>query len=75
MNNLGNLKVMTWNVQYLAGKRYVFWYDLPGGDGPDTRPSSEDLATTLDVIERSSGQSWIGLDRMRRAVAGDLCPR
>lgn len=27
------LKVMTWNVQYLAGKRYVFWYDLPGGDG------------------------------------------
>lgn len=23
------LKVMTWNVQYLAGKNYVFWYD-PG---------------------------------------------
>jgi hypothetical protein len=22
------LKVMTWNVQYLAGKRYVFWNDL-----------------------------------------------
>lgn len=27
-------------------------------------------ATTLAVIERSSGQSWIGMDRMRRAVAG-----
>jgi putative dehydrogenase len=33
------------------------------------------LDTTLDVIERSSGQSWIGSDRMRRAIAGDLAPR
>mgnify|MGYP002715453912 FL=1 len=46
------LKVMTWNVQYLAGKRYVFWYDLPGGDGPDERPSSEALALTLDEVVR-----------------------
>ncbi len=30
---------------------------------------------TLDVIEQSSGQSWIGSDRMRRAIAGDLAPR
>lgn len=34
-----------------------------------------DQGTTLDVIERSSGQSWIGGDRMRRAIAGDLAPR
>jgi L-threonate 2-dehydrogenase len=34
-----------------------------------------DLARTLDVIERSSGQSWIGADRMRRAIAGDYAPR
>ena len=34
-----------------------------------------DLSTTLDVIEQSSGQSWIGSDRMRRAIAGDLEPR
>ena len=34
-----------------------------------------DLCTTLDVIEHSSGQSWIGSDRMRRAIAGDLAPR
>jgi 3-hydroxyisobutyrate dehydrogenase-like beta-hydroxyacid dehydrogenase len=34
-----------------------------------------DLGRTLDVIERSSGQSWIGSDRMRRAIAGDLAPR
>lgn len=34
-----------------------------------------DAARTLDVIERSSAQSWIASDRMRRAIAGDLAPR
>jgi putative dehydrogenase len=34
-----------------------------------------DPAVTLSVIEASSGQSWIGSDRMRRALAGDLEPR
>ena len=34
-----------------------------------------DMGATLDVIERSSGQSWIGSDRMRRAIGGDLAPR
>lgn len=34
-----------------------------------------DPARTLDVIEQSSGQSWIGSDRMRRALACDLAPR
>jgi L-threonate 2-dehydrogenase len=34
-----------------------------------------DPARTLDVIEQSSGQSWIGSDRMRRAITGDFEPR
>ncbi len=34
-----------------------------------------DPATTLSVIEASSGQSWIGSDRMRRALVGDFEPR
>ena len=34
-----------------------------------------DLPTTLGVIEQSSGQSWIGSDRMRRALEGDYAPR
>jgi L-threonate 2-dehydrogenase len=34
-----------------------------------------DAGRTLDVIEQSSGQSWIGSDRMRRAIAGDFEPR
>lgn len=34
-----------------------------------------DMTTTLNVIEQSSGQSWIGSDRMRRAIADDFEPR
>jgi len=33
------------------------------------------LDTTLSVIEQSSGQSWIGSERMRRAMVNDLAPR
>jgi L-threonate 2-dehydrogenase len=33
-----------------------------------------DASRTLDVIEQSSGQSWIGNERMRRAVVGDFSP-
>lgn len=33
------------------------------------------LPTTLNVIEQSSGQSWIGSDRMRRALVADYAPR
>lgn len=34
-----------------------------------------DPTATLAVIEQSSGQSWIGSDRMRRALQGDFAPR
>jgi putative dehydrogenase len=34
-----------------------------------------DPGTALDVIEQSSGQSWIGTDRLRRALADDYTPR
>ncbi|MDB6443984.1 MULTISPECIES: endonuclease/exonuclease/phosphatase family protein [Pseudomonas] len=44
------LKVMTWNVQFLAGKRYVFWNDLARGD--DESPTLEDMAFSLDEVAR-----------------------
>jgi endonuclease/exonuclease/phosphatase family metal-dependent hydrolase len=44
------LKVMTWNVQFLAGKRYVFWNDLAQGD--DEAPTLEDMAFSLDEVAR-----------------------
>ncbi len=34
-----------------------------------------DARSTLSVIEASSGQSWIGSDRMRRALEEDYAPR
>lgn len=44
------VKVLNWNVQYLAGRGYVFFYDTLAGDGPDTRPSAESVARTLDEV-------------------------
>ena len=44
------LKVMTWNVQFLAGKRYVFWNDLAAGN--DEAPTAEDMAFSLDEVAR-----------------------
>ncbi|MEY4756305.1 MAG: 2-(hydroxymethyl)glutarate dehydrogenase [Pseudomonadota bacterium] len=34
-----------------------------------------DATRTLDVVEASSGQSWIGSDRLRRALQNDFEPR
>lgn len=44
------LRVMVYNVQYFAGKDYVFYYDLPDGIGPDLRPSTASIDATLDGI-------------------------
>ena len=44
------LKVMTWNIQYLAGKRYVFWNDLAAGT--DEAPTADDMAFSLDEVAR-----------------------
>lgn len=47
-----SIKVMSWNVQYFAGKSYVFYYDLPDYSGPDTRPTSQDIQRTLSEAAR-----------------------
>ncbi len=44
------VKVLSWNVQYLAGRDYVFFYDTLAGDGPDTRPSPASIARTLSEV-------------------------
>ena len=46
------VRVLSWNVQYLAGKNYVFFYDLPGNKGPDERPSPADIAATTKEVAR-----------------------
>ena len=48
------LRILSWNVQYLAGKNYLFWYETPAGyQGPVAeRPSTEDIARTLAEVAR-----------------------
>ena len=46
------VKVMSWNVQYMAGKDYVFFYDLPSFDGPDYEPRVEDVVMTFKEVVR-----------------------
>jgi len=46
------LKILSWNIQYLAGKNYVFFYDLPGNNGPDERPLAKDIAVTLHEVKK-----------------------
>ena len=46
------LKVLTYNVQFMAGKNYVFFYDLPDWDGPDKRPSTADINHTITEVAR-----------------------
>ncbi len=47
-----NLKVMSYNVQFMAGKGYVFFFDLPDDSGPDERPTPADVAHTIDEVAR-----------------------
>jgi len=47
-----SLKLMTWNVQFMAGKNYVFFSDLPTGTAPDERPSRADITKTLGEVAR-----------------------
>ena len=46
------LKVLSYNVQFMAGKGYVFFFDLPNDAGPDERPAPADIAKTTDEVAR-----------------------
>ncbi|MCC6259379.1 MAG: endonuclease/exonuclease/phosphatase family protein [Anaerolineales bacterium] len=47
-----DVKALTWNVQTLSSKNYVFWSDLPNNDGPDEKPSKEDITATFEETVR-----------------------
>ncbi len=47
-----SLKVLTYNVQFMAGKNYIFFYDLPNNAGPDERPSAADITQTVQEVAR-----------------------
>jgi len=47
-----NLKVMSYNVQFMAGKGYVFFFELPEDSGPDERPTPADISHTIGEVAR-----------------------
>lgn len=47
-----DVTVLNWNVQYMAGTDYVFWYDLLDESGPDERPSPEAISATFEEVAR-----------------------
>ncbi|MEF8849482.1 MAG: endonuclease/exonuclease/phosphatase family protein [Candidatus Bipolaricaulota bacterium] len=42
------IKILNWNVQFMAGKGYYFYYE----GGSDTRPTSEDIIRTTEEVTR-----------------------
>lgn len=42
------LRILSWNVQYMAGKNHIFFYE----GGPDERPSPADIAASLASVAR-----------------------
>jgi len=46
------LKVLCWNVQFLAGKNYVFWYEHPRPTEGHERPTPVDIGATIKAVAR-----------------------
>jgi len=46
------IKVLSYNVQFMAGKGYVFWFDLPNANGPDSSPSVASVQKTCHEVAR-----------------------
>lgn len=44
------VKVLNWNIQYMASRNYVFWYDIPGNKGPDTVVKEEHVHWTIQAV-------------------------
>ncbi len=46
------IKILCWNIQYMAGKDYVFFYDLLDESGPDEKPSKDAINKTIGEVAR-----------------------
>lgn len=44
------IKVLSWNVQYMAGKNHVFFYDMQNNKGPDLRSTPAEQHATLQRV-------------------------
>ncbi|MDH5720084.1 MAG: endonuclease/exonuclease/phosphatase family protein [Spirochaetia bacterium] len=46
------LKVLSWNIQFLAGKNYIFFFDEKDNAGPHEMPLKKDIESTLKEVAR-----------------------
>lgn len=46
------IKILNWNIQFLAGKGYTFFFDVLEGNGKDTQPTRRSIETTLKEVSR-----------------------
>ncbi|MCI0556330.1 MAG: endonuclease/exonuclease/phosphatase family protein [Anaerolineae bacterium] len=46
------IRILSWNVQFMAGKNYVFWFDMLNLNGPDERSSKDDITKTFEAVAR-----------------------
>ena len=46
------IKILSWNIQFLAGKNYIFFFDEENNTGPDTMPLKKDIEYTLQEVVR-----------------------
>ena len=44
------LKIMTWNIQFMAGNGYHFWFEPLDDSGPDKRPAKENILKTIEAV-------------------------
>lgn len=49
-DGLSDFKILNWNIQFLAGKNYIFFFDAIDGSGKDEAPSKKDIDTTFHSI-------------------------
>lgn len=50
LNKNSALKVMSWNIQFMAGRGYHFWFEPLDDSGPDDRPRKEDILRTAKAV-------------------------
>lgn len=50
LNKSDSLRVMTWNIQFMAGRGYHFWFEPLDDSGPDTRPAKEKILKTVAEV-------------------------
>jgi 3-hydroxyisobutyrate dehydrogenase-like beta-hydroxyacid dehydrogenase len=65
---------VTRGIWPVRGVPMVFMSDGEAQFASDVFDTDREIQAT-DVMEQSSGQSWIGSDRMRRALIEDYAPR